>query len=150
MAKAEEQNRAGGVSYSQSGSPAMPLWPKLIVIVGAVLTAAGGVLALVHPASLVSGHDEINEAVRVYAGYLVSRNLAIAFLLIALLILGSRRALSQLMVLVGLIQLLDACMDCWEGRWMLVPGVLVLSILFLMGASRLSGHRLWTKDAWVP
>ena len=128
----------------------MPLWPKLIVILGALLTAMGGVLALVHPASLVSAHDEINGAVHIYAGYLASRNLAIALLLIALLSLGARRALSQLLVLVALIQLLDACIDCWEGRWMLLPGILLLCILFLLAAARLSGHRPWTQAAWLP
>jgi hypothetical protein len=145
-----EEGRAGGAGSIPARDSAIPFWSKLIVIIGAFLIAMGGVLALAHPASLVSSHVEINDAVRVYAGYLVSRNLAMAFLLIALLTLHAKRSLSQLMVLVALIQFLDACIDCWEGRWMLVPGVLLICVLFLIGAMQLSGHRPWSKDAWLP
>jgi hypothetical protein len=109
----------------------------------------GAVIALVQPAMLVSPHDEINGAVHIYAGYLVSRNLAIAVLLMALLILGARRALGNLMALVGLIQLLDVCMDVVEGRWAIVPGILVFGIVFLIGAARLCGFPFWRVEAWT-
>jgi hypothetical protein len=126
----------------------IPWWVGLIVILGAAMTAMGAVIALVHPAMLVSAHDEINGAVHIYAGYLAARNLALAFMLLALLILGARRALGNLMVLVGLIQLLDTCMDVVEGRWAVVPGVLVFGIVFLVGAVRLSGGAFWRPEAW--
>jgi hypothetical protein len=109
----------------------------------------GAVIALVQPAMLVSPHDEINGAVHIYAGYLVSRNLAIAILLVALLVLGAKRALGNLMALVGLIQLLDVCMDAAEGRWAIVPGILVFGIVFLVGAARLSGAPFWRTGAWT-
>ncbi len=144
------EGREAGASSTPARNSATPFWLQLIVVLGAVLMAGGGVLALAHPASLVSSQVEINVAVRVYAGYLFSRNLAISFLLIALLTRDARRALGQLMVLVALIQFLDACMDCWEGRWLLVPGVLVICVLFLIGAMQLSGYRPWRRDAWLP
>ena len=124
-------------------------WIRVAVILGAALTAMGAVIALVFPAMLVSPHDEINGAVHVYAGYLVSRNLAIAILLMALLVLGARRALGNLMALVGLIQLLDVCMDVVEGRWAIVPGILVFGIVFLVGATRLCGFPFWRVEAWT-
>jgi hypothetical protein len=125
------------------------LWLGAVVILGAVLTAAGAVIALVHPIMLVSPHDEINGAVRIYAGYLVARNLAIAILLLGLLIVGARRALGNLMVLVGFIQLFDACMDVAEGRWTVAPGVLVFGLIFLFAAARLcDGIPFWKLDAW--
>jgi hypothetical protein len=124
-------------------------WIRVAVILGAALTAMGAVIALVQPAMLVSPHDEINGAVHIYAGYLVSRNLAIAITLIALLILGAKRALGNLMVLVGLIQLLDVCMDVAEGRWSIVPGILVFGIVFLVGAARLCGFPFWRAQAWT-
>jgi hypothetical protein len=128
----------------------MPLWVRLIVILGALLTFVGGVIALVHPAMLVSSHDEINRAVQIYAGYMAARNLALAFMLVALLLVGARRSLGNLMVLVGLIQLLDACMDVYEGRWAVVPGVLVFGLIFLIGATRLSdGNSFWKLRAWI-
>jgi hypothetical protein len=124
-------------------------WIRVAVILGAALTAMGAVIALVQPAMLVSPHDEINGAVHIYAGYLVSRNLAIAILLVALLILGTKRALGNLMALVGFIQLIDVCMDVAEGRWAIVPGILVFGIVFLVGAARLCGFPFWRAEAWM-
>ncbi|HZD49748.1 MAG TPA: hypothetical protein VE178_13485, partial [Silvibacterium sp.] len=116
----------------QVNAPAMPWWISAIVLLGTLLIATGALLALVHPAMLVSPHDEINEAVHIYAGYLAARNGALAIMLLALLSLRARRALGNLMVLIALIQVLDAVMDCFEGRWMIVPGVLVFGLLFLI------------------
>ena len=93
---------------------ALPWWLSLIVIVGALLLAAGAVIALLHPALLVAPGEEINGAARVYAGYLVSRNLAIAAMLLGTFILRARRALSHVMVLTAVIQILDAVIDGWE------------------------------------
>jgi hypothetical protein len=131
-----------------SVSPALPGWVKVIVVLGAVLMLAGGVLALVHPAMLVSPHDEINGAVHVYAGYLASRNLALAAMLVAAMLLRARGALSILMVLTAFIQVADAILDCAEHRWPVVPGVLIFGIVFFLGAARLSGHPFWRIEAW--
>ena len=130
-------------------TPAIPRWITAVVLLGALLTATGAILALVHPAMLVSPHDEINAAVHVYAGYLTARNGALAFMLLVLLGLRARRALSNLMVLIALIQILDACIDCFEGRWMVVPGVLVFGLVFLIAAARLSGYPFWRSQAWM-
>ncbi len=130
-------------------TPAIPWWVTAVVLLGALLTATGAILALVHPAMLVSPHDEINAAVHVYAGYLTARNGALAFMLLVLLGLRARRALGNLMVLVALIQILDACIDCFEGRWMIVPGVLVFGLVFLIAAARLSGYPFWRSQAWT-
>ena len=108
----------------------------------------GAVLAFVHPAMLVSPHDEINSAVHVYAGYLTARNGVLAIMLVALLALRARRALGNLMVIVALIQFLDAIMDLLEGRWTLVPGVLVFGLVYLIAAARLSGYPFWRSEAW--
>jgi hypothetical protein len=126
----------------------IPWWVALIVVLGALLTAVGAVVALVHPVMLVSPHDEITSAVRVYAGYLVARNAAIALMLLALLLIGARRALGNLMVLVGLIQIFDVCMDIAEARWTIVPGILLFGVLFLIAAAKLSGHAFWKIEAW--
>jgi hypothetical protein len=136
---------------SVAGRPsAIPWWLSLIVILGALLTAMGAVIALVHPAMLVSPHDEINGAVRIFAGYMAARNLVLALLLLVLLFWRARRALGNLMALVGFIQLLDVCMDVAEGRWTVVPGVLVFGVVFLFAAARLcDGHALWKAEAWM-
>ena len=61
---------SGGV-LSNRNQPS-PRWVYVVVLIGALLMALGGVIALVNPAMLVSPHDQINGAVHVYAGYLAS------------------------------------------------------------------------------
>ena len=127
---------------------ALPKWLPLIVVPGALLLAAGAVIALVNPAMLASPGIAINGAVHVYAGYLVARNLALALLLLVTLSMGARRSLSTLMVLTALIQLFDAGMDIVERRWPLIPGVLIFAALFLFGAARITGAPVWRRAAW--
>jgi len=110
--------------------------------------AVGALIALLNPAMLVSPHDEINAAVHIYAGYLFSRNAALAILLVASMIVRARRTINTLILLTAFIQLLDAAVDCMEGRWVIVPGVVVFALLFFLAAARLSGHPFWRKEAW--
>ena len=126
----------------------LPWWIFLVVVLGALLMATGGVIALVRPGMLVSPHDDINGAVHIYAGYLVSRNLALATMLLAMLTLRARSALGNLMVLTAFIQFLDAGIDCMEGRWAVVPGVVIFGLIFFIGAARINGFPLWRRQAW--
>jgi hypothetical protein len=109
---------------------------------------AGGVIALVDPATLVSPTDVINNAARIYAGYLASRNLALAAALLAAMMLRARGALGSPMMLTAFIQIGDAVIDCAEGRWSIVPGVAVLGVLFILAAARVSGYPFWNAAAW--
>jgi hypothetical protein len=124
-----------------------PWWFATIVIIGATLMAAGGIIALVKPAMLVAPGESINSAARVYAGYLVSRNLALAAMLLFTLAIRARGVLGSLMVLTAFIQLLDAGMDILEGRWTLVPGVLIYAVVFFVGAARLD-RPFWKAAVW--
>ncbi len=126
----------------------LPWWLPVIVIIGAFLLILGAIVALVQPAMLVGAGEEINGAVRVYAGYLVSRNLAIAAMLLGTLAVRARAALSHVMVLTAAVQIFDAGIDCFERRWTLVPGIIVLGILFFVGAGRTLGKPLWKVDSW--
>lgn len=108
----------------------------------------GALLALLHPALLVSPHDEINAAVHIYAGYLASRNLGLAIMLLAAMSLRAKGTLNTLMLLSAFIQLLDAGIDCVEGRWVIVPGVVLIGLLFFVGSARLSGYPFWRMEAW--
>ncbi len=131
-----------------SNIPSLPLWVRAVVVLGAVLMATGAVLAFVRPQMLVSPHDEINGAVRIYADYLTSRNLTIASMLLAALAIRARNMLHSLILLTGFVQTLDAVVDIAEGRWVIVPGVAVLAILFFLAAARLSGYPFWSVEAW--
>ena len=140
---------SSSIDLGSSFKSSLPWWLSASVIVGALLMATGGMIALLKPAMLVSPHDPINGAVRVYAGYLVSRNLALAILLFVTLIMRARRMLSGLMVLTAIIQFLDAGIAAVEGRWTIVPGVLLFGIVFFVGASWLSRGAIlkaWRDD----
>jgi hypothetical protein len=115
-----------------------PAWLYVSVIVGAMLMGLGGVIALVKPGLLLGPGEVISSGVRVYAGYLVSRNLALAGMLLVLLFLRARQMLIGMMFLTGLIQMFDAVLDGFEGRWPIVPGVVVFAVVFFLGAQRLS------------
>jgi hypothetical protein len=52
------------------------------------------------------------------------------------------------MVLTALIQFFDAAMDMVEGRWTLIPGVVVFAVVFLFGAARITGAPIWRAAAW--
>lgn len=127
----------------------IPAWAYGVVLLCAVLTAMGAVIALEKPEMLVGPHAQINEGTRIYTGYLAARNLTLAGMLLVLLGMGARRALGNLLAVVGLIQIVDFVMDCAEARWTVAPGVLVLGILFLLAAARISGAPFWRRSAWT-
>lgn len=128
---------------------AIPMWVRVFVVAGGLLMALGGVIALTNPSMLMAPHDEITNGVKIYAGYVAARNLVLGLFLPLLLALRARRALGSMMVLVGFIQIFDVIMDCIEGRWAIVPGVLVLGILYLIGAARVAGAPFWRRESWT-
>lgn len=150
MSKVESANKGSRSDAAPvSGeSTVFPWWVRTIVVLGALLMTAGALIALGHPALLVSPRDEINGAVHIYAGYLASRNLVLALMLVAAMGFRSRGTLNTLMLLTALIQVMDAGIDCVEGRWTLAPGVIIFGLLFLVGAARLSGYPFWKTAAW--
>jgi hypothetical protein len=133
---------------SLSCNATFPLWLRIVVIIGAALLTAGAFISLLKPALLVSPHIEISAAARVYASYTFSRDLALAIMLVTALLVRARATLNSLMLLVGLIQILDAIADCLDHRWIIVPGVLVIGAVFLLGAASLSGSPFWKIQAW--
>lgn len=113
-----------------------PRWLAAVVVLGALLTATGALIAL-----LGSG-EHLNAAGQKYADYFITRNLALAVMLLAMLALRARRALAALMTLTALIQLLDAITATTTHRLGLVPIDLAFAAVFLLGAARLSEQRL--------
>ena len=150
MSKYEVSDQAfRSIARSRSGaSGAIPWWLRTIVVAGALLMVTGALIALLHPVLLVSPHDEINGAVHIYAGYLASRNLGLAIMLVAAMSLRATGMLNTLMLLTAFTQLLDAGIDCLEGRWVVIPGVVLIGLLFFVGAARLSRYPFWRLEAW--
>lgn len=116
----------------------IPWWIRIVVVAGAALTLMGAGIALGNPAMLIGPNVAVSEGVRIYAGYLVSRNLVMGVLLVALLLARARRALAGLMALVALIQLADCVIDCFEGRWAVAAGVLVFGVIYGFAARQLA------------
>ena len=143
----QHQVQDSPAELANSSTATIQWWLGTIIIVGALLIITGAVIALVHPQMLVSPDDTMNNGVRIYAGYFASRNLALALMLLVLLWLRAKALLSNLMLLTALVQLLDACIDCAEGRWAIVPGVLFFGFVFLFSAARLSGRSFWKLSA---
>jgi hypothetical protein len=135
-------------SFRSPGASSFPWWLNTIVVLGAVLMIVGGLMALLQPSRLVSPHDDITGAVRVYAGYFAARALVLAIFLLVALILRARGMLNTLMLLTAFVQMADAVLDCLEGRWIVIPGVVVVGLLFFLGSARLSGHPFWRIEAW--
>jgi hypothetical protein len=125
----------------------IPLWVSIVVILGALLTLTGALVAKLDPALLTNG-SPTTDAVRVYADYMFARNLALALMLLVLLAVRARRMLAGFMVLIALIQFIDIGDDLARGAIVLVPGLLVFAILFLLGAWQLLGRSLWQLNAW--
>jgi hypothetical protein len=146
-----QTTRPAPLTNSLAAQPAtnpFPWWLQATVLLGALLMTAGALIALLNPAMLVSPHDEINAAVHIYAGYLFSRNAALAVLLVVSMLIRARGTLNTLVLLTAFIQLLDAAVDCAEGRWVIVPGIVLVGLLFLFASARLTGHPFWRKEAW--
>ncbi len=125
----------------------IPLWISMVVILGALLTATGAIISKVDPTLLTNG-SPVTDAARVYADYLFARNLSLAVMLLFLLAVSARRMLAGFMVLTAFIQLVDVINDLARGAFLLVPGLIIFSIVFLIGAWQLFGQAIWQIDAW--
>jgi hypothetical protein len=125
----------------------IPLWVSIVVIIGALLSAAGAVISKIDPMLLTNGNP-ITDATRVYADYVFARSLTLAVMLLFLLALRARHMLAGFMVLIALIQIVDVIDDLARGAFLLAPGLLVFAIIFLLGAWRLFGQGIWRVDAW--
>jgi hypothetical protein len=135
---------------TESKSDAFPWWIGVIVVLGALLMATGGLMALLQPSRLVSPHDEINGAVHTYAGYFASRALVLSVMLLAALLFRAKGLLNNLILLTAFVQLMDLGVDWHEGRLAVIPGVVVVGVLFFVGAWSLSGFPFWRAEAWRP
>jgi hypothetical protein len=143
----------GTAEKTVSGSSARPekisAWVGAVAVVGGLLMMLGAVLGMVRPSLLAGPTAVMSGAVEVFVGYFAVRNLVMGLILPILLVIGARRALGNLLAIIGFVQLLDVCMDCVEGRWEIVPGVLLLGILYLAVAARVSGAAFWRRRAWL-
>ena len=74
----------------------IPLWISIVVVLGALLTAAGAIISKVDPTLLTNG-SPMTDAARVYADYMFARNLSLAVMLLFLLSVRARQMLAGFM-----------------------------------------------------
>ncbi|HEY7418696.1 MAG TPA: hypothetical protein VH593_26190 [Ktedonobacteraceae bacterium] len=146
MTNPSVQSQADNLGTPQSVAR-FPLWVSIVVILGALLTITGAVISKVNPTLLTNG-SPLTETARVYADYMFARSIALAVMVLFLLAVRARRMLAGFMVLIALIQLVDAGDDLARGAFLLVPGLLVFALVFLAGAWRLFGQAIWRIDTW--
>lgn len=125
----------------------IPLWVSIIVILGALLSVVGAIISKVDPTLLTNGNP-VTDAAQVYTDYMFARSLALAAMLLLLLALRARQMLAGFMVLIALIQVIDALDDLARGAFLLAPGLLVFAIVFLIGAWQLFGQAIWRAKTW--
>jgi hypothetical protein len=83
MHSSDMQEADATVSPASGTTSARPWWVTAIVILGSLLLIVGAMIALLRPQMLLSPDQPVTPAVRVYAGYLVSRNLALVLMLLS-------------------------------------------------------------------
>lgn len=143
MTPEPEPPSAGPPSIPTAARPTpWPWWLSGMVVLGALLTAVGGLLAI-YPAG-----EHLTTAGQNYADYFVTRNMAMAVMLLFTLALRARAALTALMILTALIQVMDAVTASLTGRLELVPVDLVFAAAFMIGAAHLSTRPLWRTTSW--
>ena len=130
-------------------SASLPWWTIAVCALACLLFAIGGLIGLIQPASLLAPGSSITVETRIFVDYFVSRNLALAVVLLIGLLLKSRTTLARTTFLAGLVQCFDCILDARDGRWVLVPGILLLGLLFLVTASRIMGAAFWRKRFWL-
>jgi len=83
------------------------------------------------------------------ASAMIEPNLvALAIMLLAALGFAAKRLLNNLLLLVSLVQFLDALIDVGEGRLPVAIGVIILAVLFSAASASLSGYPFWQIRAW--
>ena len=145
---AKMSDRRVSDSERLTGGPSYPWWLYLVIYFGSFLLIAGALIALIDPMLLVGPGQQLTVGVKIYAGYLVSRNLTIGLLLLFAERMNARASLCTLMLATALIQFVDGVIDLIEQRWTIIPVVLAIGTAFLIGARRVAGNSLWRPGSW--
>jgi hypothetical protein len=119
-----------------------------IVIIGTLITFAGGLVALIHPATLLPAGSPVTHGVDLYAQRMAARNLALGVALTLLLAARAARPLAVVMAVIILIEVGDTISAVVNADWAQASGVLVAAG-FAWAASRLLGSPLWRPASYA-
>lgn len=113
-----------------------------IVIVGTLITVVGGLVAWLHPATLIPAGSPLTHGVDLYAQRMAARNLALGVALIVLLAARAARPLATVMAVIVLVEIGDTISAIVNADWAQASGILV-AVAFAWAASRLLGAPPW-------
>lgn len=131
------------------GAGRLAWWVRWVVVLTVSLDVIGAVIAVAKPGAMLPAGEHMTSAARLYAGYLVSRDLSVAVVLIAFALIRARQGLAAALVLSASTQVFDIVIDASSGRAALVPGLSVLCALLVLAAGGVAGAPLWRRSAWL-
>jgi hypothetical protein len=106
-------------------------WPVVVVVVtGAVVVLAGGLIAWLRPGQLLPGGVPVGAGVHLYAERMAARSIPIGVGLLVLLWLRERRMLAGLLLLVGVIEIGDTIAAIVNRDWAELSGAVVAVAFF--------------------
>lgn len=120
----------------------IPPWVTVIVIIGALITVVGGLVAWLHPATLIPAGSPVTHGVDLYGQRMAARNLALGTALIVLLAARAARPLAAVMAVLVLVEIGDTISAIVNADWAQASGV-VVAVAFAWAVSRLLGAPLW-------
>lgn len=124
---------------ANGGSVSVARLVDIVVVLGALLTAAAGLASIFAPqvflAAVGVSSEPINAGTEIFARYTGARDVALAVMLLILVAVRSRRVLAALVVATALANALDCALDLVAQRWPAAPGPFLFAILYLAAAA---------------
>jgi hypothetical protein len=128
---------------------AIPVSVTIIVIIGTLITVVGGLIAWIHPATLLPAGSPVTHGVDLYGQRMAARDLALGIALIALLVARAARPLATVLAVVVLVEIGDTISAIANADWAEAAGVLI-AVAFAWAANRLLGSPVWRPAAYAP
>lgn len=135
------------MASSRTAPTRIPPWVTAIVIIGTLITVAGGLVAWLHPATLIPAGSPLTHGVDLYGQRMAARNLALGAALIVLLAARAARPLATVMAVIVLVEIGDTISAIVNADWAQASGVLV-AVAFAWAASRLLGAPVWQPASY--
>ena len=114
-------------------------WPvAAVVVAGAAVVLAGGLIAWLHPAQLLPSGTAITTGTRIYGARMAARALPLGVALLVLLAVRARAMLAALLVLVAAVEVGDAVSALAYRDWAELSGAVIVAAAFGWAAHRLA------------
>jgi hypothetical protein len=126
----------------------MPAPVTVIVIIGTLITVVGGLVAWLHPATLLPAGSPVTHGVDLYGQRIAARNLALGVALIVLLAARAARPLATVLAVIALIEIGDTISAIVNADWAEASGGVLVAVAFAWAAGRLLGAPLWKPTSY--